>query len=319
MNLVILGGAGFIGLNFLKLLSEDINSKQYNITVIDKGTYASNLDECNNILTYSDNISGVLYIDDIADLSITSSKTIQQADLIINFAAETHVDNSIQNAKIFIDSNIVGTFNIINLLSTKGRLSKYIHISTDEVYGSLGLNDFPSTEESNIEPNSPYSASKASSDMLVRSYVKTHNFPGIITRCCNNFGTYQHNEKLIPTIINKIKSKGKIPIYGNGQNIREWIDVRDHCRAIKLVMEQGEVGEVYNIGSGVDKTNIDIAKSICSVMDYPIDNIEFVQDRRGHDFRYALNSSKIQNELGFYTKYKFNETITELVEWYDGR
>ena len=233
-------------------------------------------------------------------------------DTIVNFAAETHVDNSIESSDEFIKTNINGTHTLLKMLH-KYEIKKFVQISTDEVYGALSENDKPFTENTPLAPNSPYSASKTSADLLCRSFYETYKYPIVITRCSNNYGSNQHTEKLIPKMIENIKSGKKIPIYGDGRNIRDWVHVEDHCEAIDLVLHKGKNGEVYNIGGECEKRNIDIAKIVLSHLNASTDLIEYVEDRKGHDWRYAVDITKIKNELGWYPKRKFNESIKELV------
>ncbi|HJV16857.1 MAG TPA: dTDP-glucose 4,6-dehydratase, partial [Bacillales bacterium] len=239
----------------------------------------------------------------------------QKYDAIINFAAESHVDRSIQDAHPFIRTNITGTFNLLQAV-LNGEAKKMIQISTDEVYGSLEQTDPPFTEVTALAPNNPYSASKASADLLVRSYFKTHQLPLFITRCSNNYGPMQHTEKFIPKIISNTLNNKKIPIYGDGLNIRDWIHVEDHCRSIHLVLEKGIPGEIYNIGGSEEKTNREVVETILDYLGKDHSLIQFVQDRKGHDRRYSMDSSKITRELGWKDKFTFQEGIKKTIEWY---
>jgi len=240
------------------------------------------------------------------------AKLIKNVDAIVNFAAESHVDRSISNPYSFIESNIVGTYTILEAMRKVNPKIKLIHIGTDEVYGNIEKGSF--REDDILKPSSPYSASKASSDMLILSYVKTYGINAVITRCTNNYGPHQFPEKLIPKAIIRAKMGKKIPIYGIGKNIRDWIYVLDHCEAINLVLNKGEEGEIYNISTGNEKNNLEIANDILNLMGKK-DLIEFVEDRPGHDLRYALNSSKIR-KLGWRPKYKFEEGLKKTIEWY---
>lgn len=306
---LITGGAGFIGLNFVKLLLQDTNIR---LTVFDKLTYASHPDEMDELLK----LSHFRFIQG----DITLQHELDQAfdevyDAIIHFAAESHVDRSIESAEPFIQTNVLGTYRMLEAV-LKGKAKKLIHISTDEVYGDLEPDDPAFTEQTPLSPNNPYSASKASSDLLVKSYIHTHQLPAMITRCSNNYGPYQHEEKLIPTIIRKAVNGEKIPIYGDGRQIRDWLYVEDHARAVKKVLENGTAGQVYNIGGGNEKTNLDLTKTILSQLGISHDQIAFVQDRKGHDRRYAIDASKLKGELGWTQETSFEEGIEKTINWY---
>lgn len=306
---LITGGAGFIGLNFVKLLLQDTNVR---LTVLDKLTYASHPDEMDELLK----LSHFRFIQG----DITLQHELDQAfdevyDAIIHFAAESHVDRSIESAEPFIQTNVLGTYRMLEAV-LKGKAKKLIHISTDEVYGDLEPDDPAFTEQTPLSPNNPYSASKASSDLLVKSYIHTHQLPAMITRCSNNYGPYQHEEKLIPTIIRKAVNGEKIPIYGDGQQIRDWLYVEDHARAVKQVLENGTAGQVYNIGGGNEKTNLDLTKTILSQLGVGHDQIAFIQDRKGHDRRYAINASKLKGELGWTQETSFEKGIEKTINWY---
>jgi len=306
---LITGGAGFIGLNFVKLLLQDADVR---LTVFDKLTYASHPEEMDELLK----LSHFRFIQG----DITLQHELDQAfdevyDAIIHFAAESHVDRSIESAEPFIQTNVLGTYRMLEAV-LKGKAKKLIHISTDEVYGDLEPDDPAFTEQTPLSPNNPYSASKASSDLLVKSYIHTHQLPAIITRCSNNYGPYQHEEKLIPTIIRKAVNGEKIPIYGDGQQIRDWLYVEDHARAVKKVLENGTAGQVYNIGGGNEKTNLDLTKTILSQLGVSHDQIAFIQDRKGHDRRYAIDASKLKGELGWTQKTSFEKGIEKTINWY---
>ena len=312
-TIIITGGLGFIGSNLINILSK----KKYFIINIDKITYASNL---NNI---SDNIKNYkFYKQDINNQNFIK-KILEKYNpsLIFNVAAETHVDRSIDSPRQFIDSNVYGVFNLLETIKKYKKKIKFIHVSTDEVYGDIKKNK-KSIESDSYNPSSPYAASKASGDLLIKSYVRTYKIPAIITNCCNNYGPNQYPEKLIPTIIYKIINQKPIPIYGNGKNIREWIYVEDHCNALIKISEKGILGENYNIGSGIELNNIEITKKIISSfkeIDINLANkakFIFVKDRPGHDLRYSLNSSKIKNNLKWDCKYKFDEGIKKTILWY---
>jgi len=305
MRILVTGGCGFIGSNFIKHMVKKYSD--YHITNYDKLTYAGNRKntvECE----FYDNYHFVK--GDICDYN-KLKKVVKSLDIdtIINFAAESHVDRSIENSDEFIDTNINGTYTLLKLLH-EFQIKKYIQISTDEVYGTLKEDDEPFTENTPITPNSPYAASKASADMLCRSFYETHKYPIMITRCSNNYGPNQYPEKLIPLMIQKAKEGKKLPVYGNGKNIRDWVHVQDHCEAIDVVLHKGKDGEVYNIGGECEKRNIEIVNTI-------IDNlggeIEYVEDRKGHDWRYAMDISKIKKELKWKPKMNFNKKIKELL------
>ncbi|WP_169055918.1 dTDP-glucose 4,6-dehydratase [Bacillus pumilus] len=306
---LITGGAGFIGLNFVKLLLQETDVR---LTVFDKLTYASHPEEMDELLK----LSHFRFIQG----DITLQHELDQAfdevyDAIIHFAAESHVDRSIESAELFIQTNVLGTYRMLEAV-LKGKAKKLIHISTDEVYGDLELNDPAFTEQTPLSPNNPYSASKASSDLLVKSYIHTHQLPAMITRCSNNYGPHQHEEKLIPTIIRKAINGEKIPIYGDGKQIRDWLYVEDHARAVKQVLENGTAGQVYNIGGGNEKTNLDLTKTILMQLGISHDRIAFVEDRKGHDRRYAIDASKLKRELGWTQETSFEAGIEKTINWY---
>ena len=311
-KIIVTGGLGFIGSNLINILQ-----KKYFIINIDKMSYASNH---NNIDPYIKNYK--FYKQDINNkIFIKNILKKYKPSIIFNLAAETHVDRSIDGPRQFIESNIVGVFNLLEAIRGYNNQIKLIHVSTDEVYGDL-KKKYKSKEEDSYNPSSPYSASKASGDLLIKSYIRTYKVPAVITNCCNNFGPNQYPEKLIPTIIYKILNKKSIPIYGKGENIREWIYVKDHCDALIKVAEKGVIGENYNIGSGITLNNIQIVKKIISIFkkinyDRKVKSkILLVKDRPGHDLRYCLNSSKIRNELKWDCKSNFNQRINETIIWY---
>ena len=327
MRLLLTGGYGFIGTNFIKYLV-DIDSK-IEVLNIDKLTYASNTNGLDSILTKKD-LKYKFHQSDIANYNeMVSIINSFQPTCLINFAAESHVDRSINYHNEFIETNIVGTYNLLsasyNYIKLGGQLSKFIHVSTDEVFGSLQENDSPFTEISPYNPSSPYSASKASSDHLVKSWHKTFNFPSILTNCSNNYGPYQFPEKLIPLIIINSLNGEKLPIYGDGRNIRDWLFVKDHCSALFSILNHGNIGESYNIGGNNEVRNIDIVNKICDILDKikPKENgkkykdqIEFVEDRPGHDYRYAIDSTKIKNDLNWKQQENFESGLLRTVEWY---
>lgn len=298
MNILITGGNGFIGTNFIDLIKQE--RPKWDITNVDCRTYASN--------KLHDNLN--IDISDVKEVNILTDKY----DYIVNFAAESHVDNSIENPNIFGTTNVIGTMNMLNLALKNS--ARYLQVSTDEVYGSLGLEEDSFTEDNHIRPNSPYSASKASADMFVRSYVETFGLDAVITRCSNNYGEWQHDEKLIPKIISNAMLNKKIPVYGDGKNIRDWIHVLDHCKGILKVLELGKKGETYNIGTDNELTNNKIVETILNKMNKPLSLIEYVDDRLGHDFRYSINSNKIKSELGWEPTIKFEDGIESTIKWF---
>ncbi|MFE4036082.1 dTDP-glucose 4,6-dehydratase [Priestia sp. YIM B13489] len=308
-SILVTGGAGFIGLNFVYYI---LKNTPYNVTIIDSLTYASNPAE---ILQLKPNSRIKFVKGNIINNEDLKKIMNQNYKAIIHFAAESHVDKSIQSAEDFIQTNIVGTYRLIQLLQD-GYAEKMIHISTDEVYGTLNKNESAFTEKTPISPNNPYSATKASSDLLVRSYFETFGLPLITTRCSNNFGPFQNKEKFIPTVIYCALHNKKIPVYGDGMQIRDWLFVEDHCTAISSVLERGIPGEVYNIGGGNEKTNIEVVRNILSVMGKSESLIEYVEDRKGHDRRYAINSSKLQKELGWKQMDPFNTSLEKTVAWH---
>ncbi|MDI3548505.1 MAG: dTDP-glucose 4,6-dehydratase [Halanaerobiales bacterium] len=308
MKILITGGAGFIGSNFIRHLLENYNDEIVNL---DKLTYAGNpenLEEIENNPNYSF-IRG-----DIGDPEIVNQIVSRGIDIIVNFAAESHVDRSIEDPAIFLKTNVLGT-QVLLEAAQKYRIRKFIQISTDEVYGSLGPTGY-FTETSPLAPNSPYSASKAGADLLVRAYHQTYGLPVNITRCSNNYGPYQFPEKLIPLFVTNAMGDKKLPLYGDGRNIRDWIHVKDHCRAIDLVMREGKEGEIYNIGANSERTNLEITREILRILQKPESLISFVRDRPGHDRRYAIDSSKIREELGWQPQYDFTTGLKETVRWY---
>lgn len=310
MRILVTGGAGFIGANFIKYMLNE--HPGYKITNIDALTYAGNLD---NLSEVEDNPNYEFIKGDITDKNLIKN-ILEDKDIevIINFAAESHVDRSIEDAEIFIKTNIWGT-QILLSAAKRHNIKRFIQISTDEVYGSLGPKGY-FTEETPLTPNSPYSASKAGADLLVRAFCHTHNFPGIITRCSNNYGSYQFPEKLIPLMILNALEDKPLPVYGDGLNVRDWIYVEDHCRGIDAVLHKGKEGEVYNFGGDSEKTNIDTVKAILKLLNKPESLINFVKDRPGHDRRYAIDFSKAKRELGWKPRYSFEEGMKMTINWY---
>ena len=307
MKLLVTGGAGFIGSNFVKRQIQENPLNVSDILVLDKLTYAGNL------ANFSDSeLSQFTFIEgDICDQTLVN-RLMKQTDVVVNFAAESHVDRSISDASAFVMTNVLGTQTLLNA-SMKAEIRKFIQISTDEVYGSIREGSWD--EESPLLPNSPYAASKASADLLVRSYHKTFNLEVNITRCSNNYGPYQYPEKAIPLFITNIMRGKKIPMYGTGMNVRDWIHVSDHCRGIEKVIESGESGEIYNIGGGCEMTNIQIAKKILEELAAPMSEIEFVEDRLGHDQRYSVLTNKIE-EIGFTPGVQLSDGIQSTIKFY---
>lgn len=312
MNLLVTGGAGFIASNYIRFVLSA--HPDYRITNLDKLTYAGNLENLKDI-EFSDRYSFVK--GDICDKKLIESL---EFDAILNFAAESHVDRSILDAQPFLQTNVTGTYNLLEAALQRECL--YLHVSTDEVYGSVEKGSF--TETSPLMPNSPYAASKASSDLLVRSFIKTHNLKAMITRCSNNYGPFQFPEKLIPLVILNAINNKPVPVYGDGMNVRDWIYVIDHCKAIDAVFRNGVPGEVYNIGADNEQTNIDIVKLLLSkvaeIINHDVSElmglITYVEDRKGHDRRYAIDPRKIERETGWKPEVDFERGIAETINWY---
>ena len=306
MKLLVTGGLGFIGSNFIKNILE--NYTNYNIVNLDDERYGSN----HLNLTSLKNSNNYKFVKgNICDIELCR-KLVSESDIVINFAAESHVDRSILDAKPFMDSNIIGVYNILEQI--KLHKKRLIQISTDEVFGSL--KNKSADEKFKLNSSSPYASSKASAELIVNSYVKTYECDCIITRCTNNYGPHQFPEKLIPKTLLLAENNKKIPIYGTGKNIRDWIHVDDHCNAIIDVLHKGESGESYNISANNEIDNITIVKKILSLMDKSEDLIEFVEDRPGHDFRYSLDSSKIRTSLNWSSKINFDKGIQKTIDWY---
>lgn len=306
MNLLVTGGCGFIGSNFIRHMLKKY--PDYRIINIDKLTYAGNPD---NLKDIEDNSNYSFVRGDICDPEIVN-KAMKNMDYVVHFAAESHVDRSIVDGSIFVRTNILGTHTLLESALKHG-IKRLIHVSTDEVYGSITRGSFKETDI--LTPSSPYSSSKAGSDLLVQSYYITHKLPVIITRCTNNFGPYQYPEKLIPLFVTNILENKKVPVYGTGQNIRDWIYVLDHCKAVDFVLHNGSIGEIYNIGGGAEKTNLEITDKIIEIIGSDRSMIEYVKDRLGHDLRYSLDCSKLR-ELGWAPEHDFDEALEEMVRWY---
>lgn len=323
MNLLVTGGAGFIGANFIRHM---LSTYTYTIVNLDLLTYAGNL---SNLQEISTNKNYHFIQGDIGDQALVR-KIFQTYDIqvVVNFAAESHVDRSIEGPRIFFKTNVLGTENLLEEAKRYWKVNpldkscqqfkkdvRFIQISTDEVYGTLGREGF-FTEKTNLAPNSPYSASKASADMIVRAYHATYGLPTMITRCSNNYGPYQHPEKLIPLIIGRAMNEHTIPIYGDGKQVRDWLYVEDHCKAIDAVLHKGELGEVYNVGGNNEKENIEVVKLILRKLNKSASLIEYVEDRLGHDRRYAIDNTKITNELNWSPSFTFEEGIEKTIDWY---
>ncbi|MFX1277499.1 MAG: dTDP-glucose 4,6-dehydratase [Promethearchaeota archaeon] len=311
MSILVSGGMGFIGSNFIRYLIK--SNENFRIINVDKLTYAGNPE---NLKDINETKEIKFYKKDICDFeAIDTIVNKEKIEYIINFAAESHVDRSIENPNIFIETNVIGTQTLLNV-AKKRKIKKFLQISTDEVYGSLGFEDPPFTETNPLFPNSPYSASKASADLLVHSYHKTYNIPIVITRCSNNYGPYQFPEKLIPLMINNALNDKELPVYGKGINIRDWIHVEDHCSAILKILLEGRIGNVYNIGGDSEKSNINLIKLLLKILNKPETLIAFVKDRPGHDLRYAINHQKITNELNWKPKISFEKGLKLTINWY---
>ncbi|TGE33787.1 dTDP-glucose 4,6-dehydratase [Desulfosporosinus sp. Sb-LF] len=322
-NILVTGGAGFIGSNFVKYILENYN---YYIINLDALTYAGNLE---NLKDLEEDFRYTFVKGDIRDREMVRQLFSKYSiDTVVNFAAESHVDRSITDPEVFLTTNIIGTQTLLDVAKDHWKLKpgdkynrefktgfKFLQVSTDEVYGSLGKEGI-FTEKTPLSPNSPYSASKASADMVVRAYHETFGLPVNITRCSNNYGPYQFPEKLIPLIINNSNHNKSLPVYGDGLQIRDWLHVKDHCRGIDSVLHKGAIGEVYNIGGNNEKANIEIVKLILENLHKPETLITFVEDRPGHDRRYAIDNTKITTQLGWCPSYTFEQGIGETIQWY---
>jgi dTDP-glucose 4,6-dehydratase len=313
MNILVTGGAGFIGSNFI--FYEMDKHPEDRILCVDKLTYAGNLKTLKPVM---DKENFKFYKTDICDRrAIEEIFANEKPDIVVNFAAESHVDRSIENPEIFLETNIIGTSVLMDAARKYG-VKRYHQVSTDEVYGDLPLDrpDLFFTEETPLHASSPYSSSKASADLLAQAYHRTYGLPVTISRCSNNYGPYQFPEKLIPLMIANALADKKLPVYGEGQNVRDWLYVEDHCKAIDLIIRRGTVGEVYNIGGHNEMHNIDIVKIILKELGKPESLIEHVTDRKGHDQRYAIDPTKIHNELGWYPETMFKDGIKKTIQWY---
>ncbi len=308
-NILVTGGCGFIGTNFVRLL---LRERDYNVINLDALTYAGNLE---NLKEVEDNPRYRFVRGRIEDAELVST-LMKEVDAVVNFAAESHVDRSIKSARPFIVTNVLGTQVLLDCFRKAGCKGPFLHISTDEVYGSLSEDDPPFTESNHLLPNSPYSASKASADLLCRAAWKTFGLPVVITRCSNNYGPFQFPEKLIPLMIINCLEGRSLPIYGDGKNIRDWIYVEDHCRGVLAALEKGTSGSIYNLGGNCELTNLEVVETILRLLDRPRDLIEFVKDRPGHDRRYAMDITYAQKELSWKPEIDFETGMERTVRWY---
>lgn len=311
MNILVTGGCGFIGSHFLRYMMDIYANDSF--ICLDALTYAGNK---NNIKDLLEDSRLTMIEGNIRDASFVDTLFVTyKPDVVVHLAAETHVDRSITGPQVFLETNVIGTGVLLDACLRHG-IERFHHVSTDEVYGTLPLQGGnPFTEQSPLLPSSPYAASKASSDLLVLSYYKTYGLPITISRCSNNYGTHQYPEKLIPLMIQRALQDTSLPVYGDGLNVRDWIHVLDHCRAIDCILQKGTVGEVYNIGGGEEIANIDLVKQILDILDMPYTLITYVNDRLGHDLRYAVDCSKLES-LAWKREYTMKDTFTGIVEWY---
>jgi len=308
MKLLVTGGLGFIGSNFVRYMLNE--HSECTIVNLDKVSYAGNL---TNLIDIEKDPRYFFVKGDICDPHIVQSVfSTGEIDTVVHFAAESHVDRSIQSSSVFITTNVLGTQTLLDA-ALRNQCSRFVHISTDEVYGSIATGSFKETDR--LNPSSPYSASKAASDLIARAFFLTHGLPVIVTRCTNNYGPYQYPEKLIPFFVTNLLRGKKVPVYGSGYNIRDWIYVMDHCRAIDFVIREGITGEIYNIGSNTEKTNIEITYKILEILGMDATSIEYVTDRPGHDWRYSLDSSKLR-AIGWKPQTSFEISLKETVDWY---
>jgi|Deesub1362B_J571_1020462.scaffolds.fasta_scaffold00011_96 dTDP-glucose 4,6-dehydratase len=309
MRLLVTGGCGFIGSNFIRYILK--NYPSYEIINIDALTYAGNRENLYDV----EDFPRYRFIHGRIEDVETVKEVVKDADAVVHFAAESHVDRSIVDAQPFLKTNIIGTHVLLDAARNAG-IKRFIHISTDEVYGTFQTDEGEFTEEDPLKPNSPYAASKASADLLVRSYIITYEVPAIIIRPSNNYGPFQLPEKFIPLMVTNLIDGLKVPVYGKGLNIRDWLFVEDTCRAIDMVLHKGKIGEIYNVGGGNEKRNIEVVRTVLSLMQKDEKEIEFVPDRPGHDYRYSVNYSKISRQLGWAPQVDFNRGIEITVRWY---
>ncbi|MSR75392.1 MAG: dTDP-glucose 4,6-dehydratase [Planctomycetes bacterium] len=308
-TILVTGGAGFIGSNYIRLVLQQHSDVQ--VLNLDALTYAGNLEN----LSAVERAPRYTFLKaDICDAAALDAITAS-VDEIVHFAAESHVDRSIEDAATFLRTNVLGTQTLLDFARRRG-VARFVHVSTDEVYGSLGPTDPAFSETTPLAPNSPYAASKAGSDLLARAAFHTHSMPVLITRCSNNYGPYQFPEKLIPLMIANAMEGKQLPVYGDGMNVRDWIHVEDHCRAVDLVRRDGRVGEVYNVGGRSERRNIDVVRTILRALGHGEELIRYVKDRLGHDRRYAINDEKIRAELGYATLHNFEDGLAATVAWY---
>lgn len=311
MRLLVTGGAGFIGSNFIRYVLGQ--HADWHVLNLDKLTYAGNLENLSDVQA-SPRYQFVR--GDICDRELVDNlMRTHRFDVVVNFAAESHVDRSILDADPFVDTNVKGTQVLLESARVHG-VGLFVQVSTDEVYGSLGPDDPPFTEDSPLSPSNPYAASKAAADLLAKAYHKTYGLPVIITRCSNNYGPYQFPEKLIPLMITNALGDNRLPVYGDGLNVRDWIHVEDHCRALDLVIQKGRIGEVYNLSAGREMTNLEVVRAILAILNKPDSLITFVPDRLGHDRRYAMNADKARQELGWEPEFRLPDALPSVVAWY---
>ena len=311
MKLLVTGGAGFIGSNFVRMALTD-KFPEFSVeqlTVLDLLTYAGDEE---NLKPIASDKRYKFVKGDIRDLEL-AKKLMQDADQVVHFAAESHVDRSIEGGSEFVSTNVMGTQVLLDAAKSSN-IKRFVHVSTDEVYGSISEGSWP--EDHPLLPNSPYSASKAGSDLLVRAYNRTHKLDTVITRCSNNYGQYQFPEKVMPLFITNIIEGKKVPLYGNGLNVRDWLHVDDHCRGIALALTKGRAGEVYNIGGGTELTNVELTHKILKAMGVGEEFIQPVEDRKGHDLRYSVDISKINKELGYSPQVNFEDGLEQTINWY---
>ena len=310
MHVLVTGAAGFIGSNFVRMIARGVFPEISKVTVLDKLTYAGIIENLDQAKT----MTGYTFIEgDICNAELIKG-LMDNVDAVVNFAAESHVDRSIVGAADFVQTNIVGVQTLLDACKSTGREVRFLQVSTDEVYGSIATGSW--TEESPLSPNSPYSASKAGGELLARSYNKTHGLDVVITRCSNNYGPFHFPEKLIPLFVTNLIEGKQIPVYGLGNNIRDWLHVDDHCRGIYAALTRGKSGHVYNIGGGRELTNLEITYMILDAVGADYNSIEFVEDRNGHDFRYSVNWSKSKDELGYVPIVSFEQGLAETIQWY---
>jgi dTDP-glucose 4,6-dehydratase len=308
VRILVTGGAGFIGSNYVRRIADGTLGGISKITVLDKLTYAGTLTNLSEVSDSSyDFIEG-----DVCDAELVT-KLVSENDLVVNFAAESHVDRSINGAKDFVVTNVLGTQTLLDAFR-KSDVKTFLQVSTDEVYGSIAEGSWPETDP--LLPNSPYAASKASADLICRSYFKTHGMDIRVTRCSNNYGRNQYPEKVIPLFVTNLIDNKKVPVYGSGLNVRDWLHVDDHCRGIHLALTKGKAGEIYNIGGGTELNNLELTDKILNIMGKGQESIEYVEDRKGHDLRYSVDITKISNELGYVPQVDWEVGLEETINWY---